>query len=83
MAKAESQYADIIRQNISEGRVRQPEITLALLKAAMAEKAAEGEVQVFLIDGMHGFGTSTLKTRKLLLLTLHRLSTENEPGAAL
>lgn len=62
LAKVESQYANIIRQNMSEGRVGPPEITLALLKAAMSEKAVKGEETVFLVGGMHRSRPSTSKT---------------------
>lgn len=51
--KPNSEYASIIRRNMAEGRVGPPEITLALLKSTMFEKAMIGEgVKMFLIDGM-------------------------------
>lgn len=49
--KPGSEYAAIIRRNMTEGRVGLPHITLALLKAAMAKKSEEEGLSVFLIDG--------------------------------
>lgn len=50
--KSESQYAEIILQNMKKGRIGPPHITVALLGAAMQEKFAEEQISVFLIDGM-------------------------------
>ncbi|KFZ10315.1 hypothetical protein V502_08201 [Pseudogymnoascus sp. VKM F-4520 (FW-2644)] len=48
--KAESEYAKIILENMREGRVGPPQITVELLEAAMREEFEKEEVSIFLID---------------------------------
>ena len=47
----DSEYREIIRQNIGEGRVGPKEITVALLMKAMDDARKEADPALFLIDG--------------------------------
>ncbi|KAE8452271.1 hypothetical protein EG329_000971 [Mollisiaceae sp. DMI_Dod_QoI] len=46
-----SQYAEIILENMREGRIGPPRITITLLATAMREKFEKEEISIFLIDG--------------------------------
>ncbi|KAH9221093.1 P-loop containing nucleoside triphosphate hydrolase protein [Leptodontidium sp. 2 PMI_412] len=49
--KPGSEWSELIRKNILEGVIGQPEMTVSLLEAAMAEKNEKEGVSVFLLDG--------------------------------
>lgn len=49
--KPGSKWGELIRKNILEGVIGQPEMTVSLLEAAMAEKNEKEGVSVFLLDG--------------------------------
>lgn len=64
----ESGYASIIRENILEGRVGAPEMTLNILKTAMSRMAGDHGVSAFLIDGMYArFNPNGSPSHNLLL----------------
>jgi UMP-CMP kinase len=52
LEKPESEYAHIIRQNMSEGRIGPPQITISLLRAALAKDIDGEKPRIFFVDGL-------------------------------